>query len=765
MEKRPPPGFSTGGASPQSDTGLDSGKHSLRGRECNYGHRSAPQVPKVLPTTKISTHSFPPLQPPPPPPTAAPSMPIAPGAAAQMERLLAVLGEFTDHVSDMASLHLQRDNAKKHLARQEDELVKWQKHHAAFPPLAEQQQQNRASAQKDSDDLDKKLRQHVQSRDQLAKALAMSVISNQSDGGRYEGARVHFLEKQLDTTRLEIQRLRGEVKQASSKYGQIQAIQSDCAKNVNHIADMEFKLSRVMATSTGPPVPPHSEPTIMNLEKHLCKLQEKLLMLQDRVDGIPNLKLDLSKSKQEARDLNSLITVQVNGLKELNGVVDGHGASLQELKDTVGELQSTVVGAADEKGLIDVIANVEGDVEKLRNAMRTTNEELNGFHDELEKFGGRVATVERGTSRRETPQLATTMSKYDDSELRSGLDAIKTELTDVESGIATMRREQEEKDELVAADIDAVNTSAAGLDETVQRNRSEVEAAINRINASLSTLEARAAPPVTFNSPPTPVALSAGTGKLDDAVARKIHDSLKQHRQALERHRDNIVALERGFQQLDDRFNHLTTDQLAQNMVHQMSEMYPYAANVQAELDSSMKRDEQLRDNFNTLSIQVANLDQKLSNTQPAIPTEQLSDLQKKLDTLSQEVKLMRTHADTEYHALTSRIDAIESTMQTQTQPLKEGVSSLRQEVGALSAHIDDWSHRTVTGLGYLEFQVERLNEHCGFEFNRPEDDGPSAVSLPQKPAGSAKPDDATAGPSPVAAAVASASAVVDLTY
>lgn len=749
-ENIPPvlPGFTTGRASPHSDTGLDPWKHSLEERERNYGQRLAPTAP----TPRTSSNSLPPPLPPPS------SMSKPPDATNQMERLLAVLGDFTDHVSSMASIHVQRDNAKKHLATQEAEFIKWRKQHVSFPPLAEQQEKNRANAQKELDDLDRNLKQHVKSRDQLAKAIAMSVISNQSEG-RGESARVHLLEKELESTRSEIQKLRADVNQASPEYDQIYAVQRDFTKSQNRIADIESKLGRIMATSARPPVASPGENSTIHFEKQMGKLQEKLNMLQDRVDDIQTLKLDLSKSKQEVRDLNSFVNVQVDGLRELKGTVNGQVDSLRELEDTVVALKGTVVGEADDKGLIDVITSVEEDLDKHRAAMTAMNEELNGFQEELYKFGHRIATLDRGTSRRQTPQLAPT-TKYDDSDIRSGLEAIKAEMTEFQTEVATVRREQEEKDELVAADIDAISNSACELNETVQTNRTEVEAAINQINASISTLQVRVASPVTSSNPPTPISLTKVAGKSDDMVSKKIKEALKH---TLESHRDNISAHERAIQHLDDRFNNLTTDRLAQNMVHQMSQMYPYAANVQAEFELVKKRDEQIRHNFSCLCTKVGQLDKVVSDGRSPISPEQLSALQMRLDMLSEEFKAIRTSSETEHEATTNRINGIDQTVQIQTPQLRENISSLRKEVGALSAHIDNWGNQTLTDLGNVGIQVERLNEHCGLMFER-QGGGSNTATLQQKLAmqpklaTSAANDDDVAGTPSGAAAVASAS-------
>lgn len=691
----------------------------------------------------------------------------------QTERLLAVLGDFTDHVSSMASIHVQRDNAKNHLARQETEFVKWRKQHLSFPPLAEQQEKSRASAQKEFDDLDKKLKQHVKSRDQLAKAIAMSVISNQSDGG-VESERFNVLEEELEATRSEVHRLRAEVNRASTEHGQIQDLRRDSTMCQKRIAEMESELDKLLATSNRPPVASPSENSNSNLDKTLSKLQEKLSMLQDRVDDIPTLKLDLSKSKQEVRDLSSLVNAQENGLQELKSTVDGQVDNLREventaaeLKDTVVALKGTVVGDGDDKGLIDVVVSVEEDLDKYRTAMTKMNEELNGFQEELHKIGGRISAGERGTSRRQTPQLATAMTKYDDSELRSGLDSIKTEMAEFKSDLTTVRREQDEKDELVAADIDAINNSASRLDETVQTNRSDVEAAISRINASISTLQVRAATPVASGHAPTPTPVTNGTGKLDDVASKKFQDTLKQHRTALENHRNNIVALERGYQHLEDRFNNLTTDQLAQNMVHQMSKMYPYAANVQAEFDLVKNRDEQIRQNFTGLFSKIAQLDKVVVDTQSSIKSnEQVHYLQNRLDTLAEEVTNIRTNTNTEHEAINNRINSIELEMQLQNPRLREDISSLRTEVGALSAHLDDWGNQALTDLGNVALQVEQLNEHCGLVFDKPEGGAARIASMQQKLAMQQKPatgpadDDGGMGTPSAAAAIPGASFV-----
>jgi len=578
----------SGHGSPHSATGLDSGKLTTRDHDSSSGQRSGGQTPKMptlAPTPTMSAPSLPSPPPPPPPPPLS-SMPIAPDASAQMSRLLAVLGEFTNHVSDMASVTMQRENAKKQLAKKAAEYDKWRKQHASFPPLAEQQEKERASAQIEFEELDRKLKQHIGARDKLAQAIAMSVVSNRSGGGGGGGGgeseRVQYLERELEVTRTDIQGMKTKLKQASTEYGQIHGIQSKHASIQNQIVDLNHKLDGIVAgLNSRPIVSSTSDNSIINIDKQISKLQGKLVMIQERVDDIPNLKLDVSKSKQEVRDLSFSVNAQVNSLQELKG---------------------TILGEKDDKGLIDIIATVEEDVDKLRGALTTTNEDLDNFQSELHKFNGRLATLERGSSRRQTPQPATAITKYDDTELRSGITFMKEEVADLQSGLVTLRREQEEKDELVGDEIDAITKSTSKLDEAVQTNRSDMEAAINRINASLSSLQARPSPPAAVSNSPTPQPLMNGTWKPDDAVGKKIQETLKQHRHVLDRQRETISMLERAWQNLDGRFNSLTTDQLAQNMVHQMSEMYPYAANVQVELDLAKQRHENLRQNNSSIS-------------------------------------------------------------------------------------------------------------------------------------------------------------------
>ncbi len=695
----------SGHGSPHSATGLDSGKLTTRDHDSSSGQRSGGQTPKMPTLAPTPTMSAPSLPPPPPPPPPLSSMPIAPDASAQMSRLLAVLGEFTNHVSDMASVTMQRENAKKQLAKKAAEYDKWRKQHASFPPLAEQQEKERASAQIEFEELDRKLKQHIGARDKLAQAIAMSVVSNRSGGGGGGGGeseRVQYLERELEVTRTDIQGMKTKLKQASTEYGQIHGIQSKHASIQNQIVDLNHKLDGIVAgLNSRPIVSSTSDNSIINIDKQISKLQGKLVMIQERVDDIPNLKLDVSKSKQEVRDLSFSVNAQVNSLQELKG---------------------TILGEKDDKGLIDIIATVEEDVDKLRGALTTTNEDLDNFQSELHKFNGRLATLERGSSRRQTPQPATAITKYDDTELRSGITFMKEEVADLQSGLVTLRREQEEKDELVGDEIDAITKSTSKLDEAVQTNRSDMEAAINRINASLSSLQARPSPPAAVSNSPTPQPLMNGTWKPDDAVGKKIQETLKQHRHVLDRQRETISMLERAWQNLDGRFNSLTTDQLAQNMVHQMSEMYPYAANVQVELDLAKQRHENLRQRIQKIAGKVekpslAVSDAQISEAskeQSETSKEQLVDLQQQIHTLSEDVKTIRNNTKSHFTTVANSINTVDAAVKTQFPLLTEGSELLKKDVDALSSRVEDMETTTATEFGTLAVQVDKLNEHCG---------------------------------------------------
>ncbi|KAI9871408.1 MAG: hypothetical protein M1830_002947 [Pleopsidium flavum] len=701
---RAPSVSASGHGSPHSAIGLNSGKHAMKDHGSNSGQHTGGQTPKIstyAPTPKMSAPPLPPLPPPPPPPPS--STVVAPEALAQMSRLLAVLGEFTDHVSDMASVTVQRDNAKKQLAKKAAEYNKWRKQHASFPPLAEQQEKERASAQNEFEELDRKLKQHVKSRDKLAQAIAMSVVSNRSnDDGGGGNERVQHLERELEAVRSEIQGMRTKLHQASAEYGQIHSIQSKHTSIQNQLVDLNKKLERVAAGSNPRPVSSFaSDNTIINIDKQVSKLQEKLVKVQERVDDIPNLKLDVSKSKQETRDLSSVVNTQVDSLQELKG---------------------TVIGEKDDKGLIDIIATVEEDVDKLRGALTTSNEDLDTFQSELHKSNGRIATLERASSRRQTPQPGIATTKFDDTELRSALAIVKEEVTALQCDVTALRHEQEEKDGLVGDEIDTINKSTSRLDNSVRTNRNDFEAAISRINASISSLQARPSPPPAISNSPIPQPLMNGAWKPDDAVGKKIQETLKQHRQALERHRETISMLERAWQNLDGRFNSLTTDTLAQNMVHQMSEMYPYAANVQVEIDLAKQRDDHLRQRIQEIAGKVDKASLAVSDVpvsenpkeQSGISREQVFGFQKQIDTISEDIKTIRKNANSHSTAVANRVDTVDATVRTQMPLLNEGFEPLKKDVNALSSRVDDIHTTMATELGILTVQVEKLNEHCG---------------------------------------------------
>lgn len=645
----------------------------------------------------MSAPPFPtPQAPPPPSPTTIPNVQ---DAAAQMSRLLAVLGDFTNHVSDMASVTIQRDNAKKQLAKKEAEYNKWRKQHASFPPLAEQQEKEKASAKIEFEELDRKLKQHVGSRDKLAQAIAMSVVSNRTSVGE-DTKRMQLLEKEIQFTKSEVNGMKTKLHQASAEYGQIRSIHSSHGLFQNQIGELNHRLDNMMAgLNSRPSIGSTPDNSNIDAEKEISKLEEKLLMVQERVDDIPNLKLDISKSKQEIRDLTSLVNGQENSLQELRG---------------------TILGEKDDKGLLEIIATVEEDVDKLRHALESNGEDLDSFQSELNKFSSRFTVLERASSRKQTPQPGIGTAKFDDTELRSGLESIKDEVADLQNSLVALRREQEEKDDIVGDEMDGFKASTSKLDDAVRTNRNDMEAAISRINSSISALQARSSTPTVTSNPPTPQPFANGAWKPDDAVGKKIQETLKQHRQVLERQREAISLLEMAFQNLDGRFNTLTTDQLAQNMVQQMSEIYPYTANVQIEFDNAKRRDDQLQRVVQELAGKVENASQmaseaQASNAQTSEPSKtRLVNLQQQIDKLSVDIKTIRNNAKSDFTFIVDRINAIDSVVNTTLPPPNEGFETLKRDVNALSSHVEDMRTTTVTELGSLAVQVEKLNEHCG---------------------------------------------------
>ncbi|KAI9814040.1 MAG: hypothetical protein M1827_003504 [Pycnora praestabilis] len=636
----------------------------------------------------------------------------------ELSELTGVLVDFTKHVTAAASINIQRDAAQRQLTKKEDEYGKSHKFHASFPPLAEQQENSKARAQKEFIELDKKLSQHVGAQEKLAETIAMRMIMSNKNNA-WSGDQgppletIRRLEKELEVAKSEVHaaanRMTVETNILKGEFWQIKNMSKKQMELRYRLDDLERR-----------------SPSI--------ELLSKAERLVDQGDEIHNVRMDADNAGKNVTSLSTKVGEQEKQLNELKSIVEGDE------------------GDRGSHGLLFIVAQLEESVERDRKALAKANEDLNDFESQLLKFDSRIVALGAREVQGRAPQDSAPVSlppaapetTYDDSDIRLALQTVKNEvstlggdISDTTANLNALRSEQDTKDELVATEFEDLKGVTIKFQSEVLDVRQTIDASIARIDKSISTLHsgfaALRAKDTPTQSPSIPQ--TNGFPKPSSEETQRIREALMSNRQILEQQRlvirqqgAQMEVFERACQNLDTRFNSLTTEHLARNMIHQMQEMYPYASTAQAEIA-------QMREWYQQLQTQMYAVKEQQK--------ELLAQIKLLGDPNSKTVNGIQEHGASETggeHRDAARSKKNVEQINAKYENLVQRDTDLATQLGKVHSRVENLWENSTDQLGSLFVQVERLNEHCGLLSApaEPDDDDPDdqlPAALPMKEA------------------------------
>ena len=544
--------------------------------------------------------------------------------------LLDSLNGFAQSIMSAASLTMKSDLLKQQAVGQQRERDRQSKFKSVFLTLIEDAESRLEGMEKASLELDKQINLSSQTQSKNATTLARQLkdagvrnaLPNPHDAARLMDD-VAGIKADLKTTKKEIDSSRGRFKDdiadlkadlraAGKTFDSLNrdAVMSDeLRKKLRGLATKD-ELRGLVATDdlrrvTTDEVRKHMTEALIPTEKKLASLTLEDAGLSNKVKDVEalmqecreaaeekdqgqssrfdRLETSLSNSRMELSRLDLTIEEQERDYAALKVDVGAQNKLLTELNTCVRPNPSNNVLSLDEVVTknTDQIKSLQQDCEKLNEAMRRTQEL-------------------QAASKLESPQVSTASINADAKLveeiklMHSDFNALKAEEEDtklIQRDLNALKAGQE-KVELIRTDLDSLINEEKQKDASVAQGFEEISVELKKQREDLTRLqtEYRLAKQsqvsrTASNHPPTPPFARASISPRgsDQQKLQDVELGLRKLAQTTQ-------TLELFVTSQQQKFDRLTSDHLAQNMVHQMQQMYPqHPGNLiawQAKVDS-----------------------------------------------------------------------------------------------------------------------------------------------------------------------------------
>ncbi|KAI9656160.1 MAG: hypothetical protein M1829_000428 [Trizodia sp. TS-e1964] len=450
------------------------------------------------------------------------------------KQLPSILSEFARQSINVSMLTLKKDFAAQRLAKKEQDYKRSQAHHQVFPALAEHQVKSKSKTQSELAEIEVQLNSSWVEHDRIIQVLAarMAAVSNSA-----QESKVEQLERELNDLK----------RNFGTAMAETQRAKQDLTNEVDY-------LSKSLAATKQELKLANSE----SISKIQLNTNSSIDKIHDRLRDIPDLRLQISKAREEFRELNSEIS--------------GSHAKISEVKKTSAEL-------------VDIAAQREDNDEKFRQAIRVMNEDLDRFSEEVSNLKIRTDTLESlpSTSLPEpTPEQSSEGHAWNPQVL-AALETIRTNInqlgftvTEVSQELERLKGDQQARDDLVADEIDKTQS----MYEDSLRRLEQVDARtleLQKAQASVKPEEKQA--PAALPSPP-----QQWEQENREEVSREIVAAKSECLNYCSTLDQSVGMVKMAVHHLETRFNSLTTEHIARTIVAQINSMYPNVATIATEL-------------------------------------------------------------------------------------------------------------------------------------------------------------------------------------
>jgi chromosome segregation ATPase len=404
-------------------------------------------------------------------------------------------------------------------------------------------------------------------------------------------------------------------------------------------------------------------------------------------------------------------------IQESESLAQGVQSDLETLRQSFQDLSQMIEASATKSDLValrDAIASTQAEIGKSKEEFSTL---LESYRKDAE------------TDREDLRELTKEVD-----ELHAGQDQIRDTFTAHNEGITTRVDKAEKEIHEVSVEFRESFDKAREEAETIAK---KINGVSKRVEATMAAATARPTPP---SAPPTPQMHqsahapgrgSSSPGNDNGALAVKVgelaRDLLRLNSYVNGQFSISpnlpvtLSAFDQALQNLQSRFNNLTTEPLVRAMVQQMQQMYPYASNTQNEIRfvrAAVSELEKLPPKIDLLTTQVdlhtkgiAKLEQKVSDQEKERVSSDnkqerlVTHVKEERDNLKQHVQeqheRLRQHVEEQYGQLDKSIAAV-----------KEESASGMAEVAAKVTKLEQVAGRWATAKGAE--RLSRLSDNEG---------------------------------------------------
>ena len=615
-----------------------------------------------------------------------------------MQKLL--MGQFlsfTQSVSEIASITVQRDLSRTAVERKEEEYERWQMHGGDFSALSEEQSRELQHRKAVTAQLDQKLKRCEQDRNHAVKDIVSSLLvtgtTHASPLVASDSTKVQNFQEQLAEVKHEIQSLKAskELTQGKPREGQSSDAESrwtlldtelDRIRSSIQTARIDLGLWRGI------------QEDVTHMKKQILTLEGRDLHLSSSVkDDIADLRHDNDVMKDLHQSLRDVVTRE-------NDVEPGVFQQLQMQKRERDEAQRHISRMQEQIGSLSDISTTQ--------SLRI---------ESLEAF--------------KTSEQLMKVTK----QAREESDRIDAELS-------RLRTEQEEKDDLVGQEVERLDKAIASLQNDIEEAAKNFEKKFDLVENTNTTLSRRITAQESKSSDHNrqPQLNGVHTANWSDLGTVVPQTQIPHQKQVLDEHNNRLIACETVLRNLQYRYDNLSTADLAKSMVHQMQTMYPYPVTVFNQIEQLARSYALSLQSLASLSADVGNLTQRLdttvvssktnpvsngsavnNDTEKPVGTQQLIIFDDRLKSLSADLGEKFPRLENSLNFLTERVEGDSSKLQAIANTIDVAKRQYETTVESLKSNISRLETETTqkAGSAVVEALRERTNSENVAILNR----------------------------------------------
>lgn len=523
-----------------------------------------------------------------------------------MNDFVKAFAEYTESIITTSNLTFRRNMVKEKGDKRQGLRFRWHKHYQSFTSLAEDQSRGTEKSASTLESSDLRIKQNQEIQEKTVRRLVSSIFANNalSSPRSIEDISVDREISLIKADLRDLKLLSDNTKQNMRKAPKHNTITDELEQNFRDLAANSMTKSAMT----------EYESKLAQLTVNLSQLQNsfnqhetafaQLAHMQDLIDKLNGLLREFGQSKEKNDDLSSRIDQQNAKIDQQNARVDQQNSQLQVLSEEEEKryrglrddldvqtknlqlLNLEVTGNPEEevKGLIEFITDGGGRIDKTENAIKNLDGELEVFANDMEQLKSKMqesSTTAKLESdfdglKEELRILETNMQLLQEKDSKSTENTFggETDLADsnmqvhdkfatLEEKLASIEQQQDEKDDMVSAEVERLEGSLKMQAEEIKQLHEEILA-----------LRSKTAAPVISQSLPLPSPIG-DSPRVEELLLQKIpalETDLKEFREPLLHRTDAIEVLVESLQQ---RFDNLSTEHMASAIIHQMQMLYP----------------------------------------------------------------------------------------------------------------------------------------------------------------------------------------------